>query len=154
MTQNLPVEHYDKRDAFALIILRFGLVWFLFVWAVNKIIEPGQYARIWGYFHGVDIGANLPYVMGGAQVVICLAAALGIWRTVSYGLLFIMHLVTVIVIFPSLIDPFEIVDNFPVNRNSAVALTALAGFATLWLLRHRDHWTYDAWVARKSRGKG
>lgn len=144
-------NNYNKRDALALLLLRLGLAWFLFVWAVNKILEPGQYVRIWGYFHGVDIGANLPIFMGGAQIIICVAAALGLWRIASYGLLFLMHLVTVIVIFPSLAAPFVIENNFPVNRNSAIALAALGGFAALWLLRHRDHWSLDAWLAWRKR---
>lgn len=139
----------DRRDALALLLLRLGLAWFLFVWAVNKIIEPGQYVRIWGYFHGIDIGANLPYFMGGAQIIVCVAAALGLWRTVTYGLLFIMHLVTVIVISHSLMAPFVVEDNYPVNRNNAIALAALGGFAALWLLRHRDHWSLDAWLTRR-----
>jgi len=139
----------DTRDALALLLLRLGLAWFLFVWAVNKIIEPGQYVRIWGYFHGIDIGANMPYFMGGAQILICVAVALGLWRRVSYGLLFAMHLVTVIVILPSLTAPFVIADNYTVNRNNAIALAALGGFAAIWLLRHRDHWSLDAWLARR-----
>jgi uncharacterized membrane protein YphA (DoxX/SURF4 family) len=142
-------DNHQQRDAIALLILRLGLSWFLFVWAVNKIIEPGQYVRIWGYFHGIDIGANLPYFMGSAQILICVLAALGLFRFWSYGLLFIMHLVTVIVIFPSLIAPFVIEDNFPVNRNSSIALAALAAFAALWLLRHRDHWSLDEWLAKR-----
>ncbi|NQV59696.1 MAG: hypothetical protein HQ502_08505 [Alphaproteobacteria bacterium] len=139
----------DTRDALALLLLRLGLAWFLFVWAVNKIIEPGQYVRIWGYFHGIDIGANMPYFMGGAQIFICVAVALGLWRNVSYGLLFAMHLVTVIVILPSLAAPFVIENNYPVNRNNAIALAALGGFAAIWLLRHHDHWSLDAWLARR-----
>ena len=69
---------------------------------------------------------------------------------VSYVLGFAMHAVTVAVILPSLIAPFVINENgFPVNRNQAIALAALAGFAALWLLRHRDHWSLDAWIARQ-----
>ena len=57
--------------------------------------------------------------------------------------------VTVIVILPSLIAPFVISDQgFPVNRNEAIALAALGGFAALWLLRHRDHFTLDSWRLR------
>ena len=143
------MKNPETREALALLILRTGLAWFLFVWAVNKIIEPGQYVRIWGYFHGVEIGETMPYVMGGAQIAICLLAALGLWRVVSYGLLFLMHLVTVIVIFPSLVSPFVIEDGFPVNRNNAIAVAALSGFAALWLLRHRDHWSIDVWMQRR-----
>lgn len=143
------MKNPETREALALLILRTGLAWFLFVWAVNKIIEPGQYVRIWGYFHGVEIGETMPYMMGGAQIAICLLAVLGLWRVVSYGLLFLMHLVTVIVIFPSLVSPFVIEDGFPVNRNNAIAVAALAGFAALWLLRHRDHWSIDVWMQRR-----
>lgn len=129
-----------------LVILRLGLAWFLFVWAVNKLLAPDQYVKIWGYFHGIDIAAWAPLVMGWAQIIICLAMALGYKRTISYGLGFLMHSVTVVVIFPSLIAPFVINNGFPVNRNDAVAVAAWAGFAALWLLRHRDHWSLDVWL--------
>ena len=141
------------QEALGLLILRLGLAWFLFVWAVNKILAPGQYVKLWGYFHGVEIGATAPYVMGGMQIVICLAMAAGFRRTLSYGLGFAMHAVTIAVIFPNLIAPFAIENGFPSNRNQAVALAAFAGFAALWLLRHRDRWSVDAWLARRRADK-
>ena len=132
-----------------MVVLRLGLSWFLFVWAVNKILAPEQYKKLWGYFHGIDIGSTLPYVMGGAQILICLAIALGLWRTLSYGLGFAMHAVTIAVILPSLIAPFVIKNGFPSNRNQAIALAALAGFGALWLLRKRDYWSVDEWLKRR-----
>lgn len=139
----------ERNEALAVLILRLGLAWFLAVWGVNKILAPVQYQKIWGYFHGIEIGPTLPYVMGAAQVVICIGIAVGLWRIVTYGLGFVMHAVTVAVIFPRLLAPFVIEDGFPVNRNSSIALAALAGFAALWLLRHRDHWSLDAWLRRR-----
>lgn len=135
-----------KRDALGLLILRVGLAWFLFVWAVNKILAPAQYAKIWGFFHGIDIGATAPYVMGGVQIVLCVMMAIGLWRTVSYAAGFLMHAVTVVVIAPTLIAPFVIKNGFPSNRNQAIAVAALAGFAALWLLRRHDHWSVDEWL--------
>ncbi len=137
------------QEALGLVILRVGLAWFLFVWAVNKILAPEQYVKLWGYFHGIEIGAVAPYFMGGLQIVICMAMAAGFWRTVSYGLGLAMHAVTIAVIFPSLIAPFVIENGFPSNRNQAVALAAFAGFAALWLLRRQDVWSLDAWLARR-----
>ncbi len=137
------------QESLGLLLLRLGLAWFLLVWAVNKILAPGQYVKLWGYFHGIEIGASAPYIMGGAQLVVILAMILGLWRTLSYGLAFAMHTVTVVVIFPSLIAPFVIDNGFPSNRNDAVAIAALAGFAALWLLRGRDHWSLDAWLAKR-----
>lgn len=139
----------ERREALGLLILRLGLAWFLFVWAVNKILAPEQYKKIWGYFYGIDIGAAMPYVMAAGQIVICLAMALGLFRVVTYAAGFAMHAVTVAVIAPALIAPFVINDNgYPVNRNQAIAVAALAGFAALWLLRHRDRWSLDAWLKK------
>ena len=142
-------DKFYKREALGLLILRVGLAWFLMVWAVNKLLAPEQYQKIWGYFHGIDIGANAPYVMGVLQILICVAIMLGLWRSVTYALGFLMHAVTVGVIFPRLIAPFVITDGFPSNRNSVIALAALAGFAALWLLRHRDHWSLDEWLQQR-----
>ncbi len=139
----------DQRDALAILLLRLGLGWFLLVWAVNKILAPGQYANIWDYFHGISIGPDMPYYMGAAQVVLALAIMMGLFRTASYALGFLAHGVTVAVVLPSLLAPFVIEKGFPVNRNQAIALAALAGFAALWLLRHRDRWSVDAWWASR-----
>jgi len=141
----------DWQESLGILLLRLGLAWFLLVWAVNKILAPEQYQKIWGYFHGLDIGANMPYVMGGAQIIISVAIAAGLWRTFSYGLGFMMHAVTIVVIFPSLMAPFVITDGFPTNRNQAIAVAALAAFAALWLLRKRDRWSVDGWRARRRR---
>lgn len=148
---NQTAEH-DWQGSLGMFLLRVGLAWFLFVWAVNKILAPEQYKKIWGYFHGFDIGSTMPYVMGGLQIVICLAIALGLWRTVSYALGFAMHAVTVGVIFPTLIAPFVIKNGFPTNRNSAIALAAFAAFGALWLLRKRDVWSLDVWLAKRRAG--
>lgn len=139
------------QESLGLLVLRVGLAWFLFVWAVNKILAPAQYQKIWGYFHGIEIGATMPYVMGGAQIIICLAMAVGLWRPVTYALGFAMHAVTIVVILPSLITPFVIENGFPTNRNSSVAVAALAGFAALWLLRRRDQWSLDSRLKARSR---
>ena len=148
-TVYLPRSVY-QREAVALLILRFGLAWFLFVWAVNKILAPGQYARIWGFFHGIEIDKVMPPIMGSLQIIICLAIALGLWRVVTYALGFLMHSVTMIVIFNDLIHPFIISDNgYPVNRNQSIALVAWVAFAAIWLLRHYDHWSLDAWIISK-----
>ncbi len=141
-----------RHESLGMVLLRLGLAWFLFVWAVNKILAPEQYTKLWGYFHGIDIGPTAPYVMGGLQIVVCLAIALGFWRTISYGLGFAMHAVTTAVIFSDLIAPFAIKNGFPTNRNQAIALAAFGAFAALWLLRKRDFWSLDVWLAKRRRG--
>lgn len=147
--ESTPTMNTSRTEALGLLILRLGLAWFLFVWAVSKILAPAQYEQLWGYFHGIAIGATMPYVMGGLQIVVCLAMALGLLRTFTYGLALAMHSVTVAVIFPSLIAPFVIDDGLPTNRGQAIAVAAWAGFAALWLLRRHDRWSLDDWLAQR-----
>ena len=150
MMKRALLSHH-QREALAVLVLRLGLAWFLLVWAVNKILAPGQYVKLWDYFHGISIGASLPYYMGAAQIALSLAMMLGLYRKISYALGFLIHGFTMVVILPSIIAPFAIENGFPVNRNQSIAVAAFVGFAALWLLRHRDHWSLDAW--RKSRHK-
>jgi len=132
-----------------LLLLRFGLGYFLFVWGVTKLLAPAQTVAIWGYFYGVEIDAALPYLMGGGELVLALAILFGVWRVVAYAVGFLVHGVTVVVISGSLLDPFAIEDGFPVNRNASVSLPALTGFALLWLARARDAWSADVWWRRR-----
>lgn len=147
-------DSLHSREATALVVLRAGLAWFIFVWAVNKLLVPGQYQRIWGYFYGIELDAAWPLIMGSAQIAICAAIVLGFWRVVSYALGFAMHAVTCVVIFAQLAAPFAVENGYPSNRNASIALAALAGFAALWLLRHRDHWSLDRWLESRKRQAG
>lgn len=136
-----------------LVLLRFGLGYFLFVWGVTKLLVPAQTVAIWGYFYGVEIDAALPYLLGGGEILLALAILFGVWRVVAYGVGFLVHGVTVVVISSSLFDPFAIEDGFPVNRNASVSLPALMGFALLWLARAQDAWSADVWWRRRRAAK-
>ena len=133
------------QEALALVILRWGLAWFLLVWAVNKFLAPGQYMRLWNFVHGWKIDETIVYYIAAVQVVICVAIMLGAARIFSYGLGLAMHLVSTWAVLPRLLDPFVVKDGFPSNRNLSITVAALAAFIALWLLRHRDHWSFDAW---------
>jgi len=139
-------------EALALLILRLGLGWFLMVWGVTKILAPGQAVKLYAYFHGVELGETMPYFMGGAEIVLAGAIMLGVLRPVSYGIGMIAHTVTIVVISSSLLAPFVVEDGFPSNRNSAVAVAAWGGFIALFLLRGRDAWSVDGWLARRRAG--
>lgn len=138
------------QENLALLILRVGLAWFLMVWAINKFLAPNQYAWIWANMHGFDIGAVMSYWIGGVQILVCAAAMIGYRRTISYGLMALMHGFTTLMLWERLIAPFVISDKgFPVNRNASVAIAVLAGFVALWLLRRHDRWSLDHWLANR-----
>ena len=143
----------DWSESLALLLLRWGCAWFIFVWAVAKFTAPGQYQFIMKRFDGVEVEMSWVYVIGAAQVLICLAVFLGAFRTISYAALALIHGFTISRIWPRLIDPFALSEKgFPVNRNSSIALAVFLAMLALWLLRHRDQWSLDGWLKRRRTG--
>lgn len=140
----------DKRDGLALLILRLGLVWFMFLWAIHKIITPAQYQNLARHFDGVDVSLLQVYGIGAAQITLCVLAALGMFRYASYGALLVMHFFTVTRRWEQFIDPFAINDKgFPINRNPVIDLAVLGALIALVLLIHRDHFSVAGWLRRK-----
>jgi len=141
----------DRRDALALLVLRLGLVWFIFLWAAHKFIAPRQYQGLARNIDGIEITLAQTYAIGGIQIAICLLAAIGIFRYFSYSALMLMHVFTVTRRWERFFDPFALNDRgFPVNRNPVIDLAVLGAFIALVLLIHRDHFSLGGWLARKS----
>lgn len=142
----------DRLDGLALLILRLGLVWFIFLWAAHKIITPAQYQSLARNIDGVEISLSQVYLAGGVQIVLCLIAALGMFRYFSYGSLLVMHFFTVLRRLEGFLDPFAVNERgFPVNRNQVIDLAVLAAFIALVLLIRRDHFSIGGWLARHDR---
>lgn len=144
----------DKLDGLALLVLRLGLAWFMFLWAVHKIITPGQYQALARHFDGVEISLTQVYLTGGVQIALCVLVALGLFRPFSYGSLLVMHLFTVTRRLEGFFDPFAVNDRgFPINRNQVIDLAVLAAFVALVLLIRRDHLSISGWLARHDRAR-
>ncbi len=142
-------------EPLGLLLLRLGCAWFIFVWAVNKFLAPGQYAFILKRFDGIEADYTLVYAIAAVQVLVCMLVFAGYARTLSYAALAILHALTVYRVWPQLIDPFLISEKgFPKNRNSVNALAIFLAMLALWLLRDRDRWSLDAWLARRRMGSG
>ena len=141
---------YEMRDGVALLVLRLGLAWFIFLWAAHKIITPKQYQGLARNIDGVELDFTTIYAVGAVQIVICVLVALGALRWVSYPALTLMHLFTVLRRWEGFFDPFALNGRgFPVNRNQVIDLAVLGAMIALILLIHRDHLSVDAWLRRR-----
>ncbi len=144
------MTRYDRLDGTALLILRLGCAWFIFLWAAHKIITPGQYQSLAQNIDGVTLSFGQIYTAGGVQIVISLLAAIGFLRWLSYGGLLAMHFFTVTRRWEGFFDPFALNNRgFPVNRNQVIDLAVLAALIALVLLIHRDHFSLSGWLRRK-----
>ena len=140
----------DKRDAAALLILRLGLAWFMFLWAAHKVITPKQYQFLAKHFDGVNLEIWQVYLAGGAQIFLYLLVALGLFRYASYGALAVMHFFTITRRWEGFFDPFAVNEKgFPVNRNQVIDLAVMAAFVALLLMIARDHWSLGARLRQK-----
>lgn len=137
-------------EPLGILLLRFGCAWFIFVWAVAKFTAPGQYRWLVRRFDAIEIDLTTVYIVGGLQILVCLMVFLGLFRTVSYAALAAIHGFTVTRVWERLIDPFAVsAKGFPVNRNSAITLSIFLAMLALWLLRGRDRWSIDGWIAAR-----
>lgn len=152
MEGRIMLTPQDRLDGLALLILRLGLAWFIFLWAAHKIITPGQYQNLVRYFDGVDVSLAQVYAIGGAQIALCVLVAFGVLRYASYGGLLVMHFFTITRRWEGFIDPFALDnDGFPINRNQVIDLAVLGAFIALVLLIRRDHFSVGGWLARHDR---
>ena len=145
-----PLSPADKQDGAALLILRLGLIWFIFLWAAHKLITPGQYQDLARNVDGVEVSLGQVYGMAAVQIAICVLALIGAFRLFSYGGLLVMHFFTVTRRWEGFFDPFAVNKHgFPIHRNQVIDLAVLAAFIALVLLIRRDHFSLGGWLARQ-----
>lgn len=139
-----------RKEGIALLLMRLGLAWFIFLWAAHKIITPGQYQRLAKHFDGVDISIVQIYGVAAIQITFCILAAVGLFRLMSYGGLAMMHFFTVTRRWEGFFDPFALSERgFPIHRNQVIDLAVMAAFIALLLLIHRDHFSLGGWLDRR-----
>ncbi len=148
------LNKHDLCDASAVLLLRLGLIWFLFLWAVHKLLATGQYQSLARNIDKIEIDASTVQMIGIAQLVILAFALVGVFRPFAYGAMALMHAFTVSRQWDRYLDPFEVsARGFPVNRNVSVSAAVMCAFVVLLLLIHRDHFSLGGWARRKGRGR-
>lgn len=123
----------------SLFVLRVTVAAFFAVWALEKFIKPESTVGIFESFYGIS---GLPlwavYAIGAVQVALILAFL--VWakfRTVSVGLLLLMHAGSTLSTWQQLIDPYS-----GPNHLFWAAVPALGALIALFILRDEDRlWT-------------
>lgn len=122
----------EQKLPWALLALRVGIFIVMFVWALDKFINPGHTAAVFEGFYGIGgLSSTLAAVLGTLQIILCLAFLVGLWKTVTYGLILALHAVSTFSSFPQYIDAFN-------NLLFFAAWPMLAACLALFLLRQHD----------------
>ena len=107
-TETTMSQSLEQKFPWALLALRVGIFIVMFVWALDKFVNPGHTAAVFEGFYGISgLSSTLAAVLGGLQVALCLAFIAGLWKTITYGLILIMHAVSTFSSFPQYLDAFN-----------------------------------------------
>ncbi len=122
----------EQKLPWVLLLLRVGIFIVMFVWALDKLVNPQHSAAVFAKFYGIDgLSEMLSYALGTLQLILCGAFLAGLWKTITYGLIMVMHAVSTLSSMPQYIDAFN-------NLLFFAAWPMLAACIALFILRDYD----------------
>lgn len=145
--QYSPPTTSSERLATALLVLRIVLGLFLLQWGIEKFVQPGTTVAIYQAFYSIPIAEGATWIIGIAECLLAIAVIIGLWRRISYGLAFLIHLVSVGSTWQQLIDPW----GGPGNHLFTAGVPVLAAFWVLYYLRDSDRFSMDGRRASEDR---
>ncbi|MAE73674.1 MAG: hypothetical protein CL675_06235 [Bdellovibrionaceae bacterium] len=120
-----------KRGLFA---LRLGVFIVFFMWTIDKFINPGHTVSVFKRYYLIeDLGLQLAYVIGAAQLLLVLGFLVGVKKRLTYGALLLMHSISTISTWQMYLDPWG-----PKNLLFFAAFPMLAAIYALYILRDAD----------------
>jgi putative oxidoreductase len=136
-----------NRLPLALLLLRLSVFVVMFVWTVDKFVEPQHASRIMAEFYSLGgVGSALIYLIGAIELAIILAFLLGFAKRWSYGLVLLLHAISTLSSYQKYLNPLQ-----PSNLLFFAAIPMLAACFVLYYLRDADvMWTVKKDAARKS----
>ncbi|MDP5033078.1 MAG: hypothetical protein NWQ54_05620 [Paraglaciecola sp.] len=107
MSDVLP-QDVRSRLQWSLLSLRVGVFIVMFVWTLDKFINPGHSIKIFEKFYAIaGLGENMAYVMGALQLILVSAFLLGVKKRLTYGLVFLLHGGSTLSAFNQYFDAFN-----------------------------------------------
>jgi putative oxidoreductase len=130
----------EKRLPLALLLLRLSVFVVMFVWTIDKFIEPQHASKIMAAFYSISgVGDVLIYLFGAIELAIILAFVLGFAKRWSYRLVLLLHAISTLASYQKYLNPFQ-----SPNLLFFAALPMLTACFVLYYLRDADVlWTIE-----------
>tara|TARA_R110000868_G_scaffold113557_4_gene304666 strand:- start:2169 stop:2624 length:456 start_codon:yes stop_codon:yes gene_type:complete len=142
MTELGHTKNAERKLQLSLLALRLTIAWFLMQWVLDKFLNPDHTARIFAFFYKVPIDISLSPVIGSIQLIVVTAFLLGFMKPISYGAVALMHTVTTLSTWKSILMPFAEGS----NQLFSTGVPVLAACWALFALREHDVLlSFDAW---------
>ena len=96
------------RLSWSLLALRLSIFIVMFVWTLDKFVNPTHSMKIFEHFYSIGgVPEAAVYILGVLQLTLVLAFVAGIAKRYTYALIFILHGGSTLSSFPQYIDAFN-----------------------------------------------
>jgi putative oxidoreductase len=128
------MTHQNKSLPIALFGLRISAFLVMFMWTIDKFINPAHSAKIYENFYFIaGLEGSVMLVLGAVELIILAAFVAGLYKKFSYGFVLVVHAVSTLSSFKQYLTPFE-----GPHLLFFAAWPMLAACMALFLLRDED----------------
>ena len=118
----------------SLFLLRLGVFLPMFLWSIDKILNPEHAARVFEKFYFLPgLGSELFLILGILQTLIVVGFVMGLFKKYTYGLVLGMHLISTVASYQQFLNPYD-----GSNLLFFAALPMLSACFALFVLRDED----------------
>jgi putative oxidoreductase len=98
----------EDRIALSLVLMRLTVFLLMFMWTIDKFINPDHVAGVYAKFYFLGgLGSVVMYVIGVIELAILVGFVLGIQKQFTYGAVLIFHGISTLSAFRQYFAPFE-----------------------------------------------
>ncbi|MGH8284187.1 MAG: hypothetical protein ACRETT_00290 [Steroidobacteraceae bacterium] len=125
---------HARRLAGSLLALRLSVFLVMFMWTLDKFVNPEHATGVYEHFYGLrGLGGTLIRAIGVAETALLAAFVAGLWKRWTYGAVLLFHAVSTLSTFRQYLDPWE-----ATNLLFFAAWPMLAACYALYVLRDDD----------------
>jgi len=122
----------NKNLTLSLLFLRLGVFVVMFMWTLDKFVNPGHSVAIFEKFYFLDgLGIQIVYALGALEMLLILGFIAGYKKKWTYGIVLFLHASSTLSSFGQYLDPWKHLLFF-------AAWPMLAACISLYLLRDDD----------------
>lgn len=124
----------DNKLQFSLLFLRLSVFLVMFMWTIDKFINPGHAAKVYESFYKIaGLEDVVMLAIGAIETIILLLFLVGYKKKYTYGAVLALHAVSTLSSFKQYLAPFD-----GPNLLFFAAWPMLAACLALFLLRDQD----------------
>ena len=124
----------ENKLIYSLFFLRASVFLVMFMWTVDKFVNPGHAAKVFEkFYHVPGLDSLIIYGVGIIEIVVLLMFFFGLMKTFTYGAVLAFHSVATLSAFSIYLSPFQ-----GSNLLFFAAWPMLAACVMLFLFRNED----------------